>query len=243
VRLAQLIGAAASRPRQFAALIALVLKTPSEQVSLSSSHAGQTLRVYFDERFLGVFPQNRLCRGVLRLPADHRDYLRGRRRQALRTNLRRADILGITCGQVEDPQSCLQALGVILKHRTNTPGDRARLMVAWEPHFARAETATLIARDRKGEPLAIAAVVIDRDVCLIQFAVASSHEARWALHDHLVGILIGRGAKYLLAEGGGPFGALGFAAELHHYQHLLGYQLLHLVPVSADAPVRRAQPS
>jgi hypothetical protein len=82
--------------------------------------------------------------------------------------------------------------------------------------------------------------VIDSEVCLIQFAVSSRHEARWALHDHLVGLLIARQVKYLLAEGGGPFGALGFESELHHYQHLLGYQLRHLVPTSSDIRHRHA---
>jgi hypothetical protein len=91
----------------------------------------------------------------------------------------------------------------------------------------------VVARDSTGAALAIAAAVIDSEVCLIQFAVASSHDARWALHDHLARALADRGVKYLLAEGGGPFGALGFEAELHHYQHLLGYELRHLIPVSA----------
>lgn len=63
-----------------------------------------------------------------------------------------------------------------------------------------------------GRLLAMVAVVIDDMVCLIKHAVATSHEARWALHDHLVRILIGRRVRYLLSDGGGPFGALGFRA-------------------------------
>jgi hypothetical protein len=35
-----------------------------------------------------------------------------------------------------------------------------------------------------------------------------------------------------VANGGGPFGALGYIANIQHYQHLLGYQLRHLVPAS-----------
>ena len=38
-------------------------------------------------------------------------------------------------------------------------------------------------------------------------------------------------SAYLLADGGGPFGALGFATSVQHYQHLLGYELRHLVPL------------
>ena len=86
-----------------------------------------------------------------------------------------------------------------------------------------------------GDPVALVAAIADERLCLIQVAVASNHEARWALHDHLVRVLIDRGVRYLVCEGGGPFGAVGFAPEVHHYQRLLGYELRHLVPRSACA--------
>jgi hypothetical protein len=97
----------------------------------------------------------------------------------------------------------------------------------------------MVARDKYGRPLALSGVVIDGPVCLIVSALAVSHEARWALHDHLVQILIARRARYLVAEGGGPFGALGFTANVQHYQHLLGYELRHLIPVRPDAMMWR----
>ena len=112
-----------------------------------------------------------------------------------------------------------------------TVGDlagNAELIAAWTPFLSSYEITVLVAWGPDGRPLAIAAAVIDSSACLIQFAVASDHRARWALHDHLVRLLIDRGVRYLLAEGGGPFGALGFSSELHHYQHLLGYELRHL---------------
>jgi hypothetical protein len=232
-RLIRLLASGARRPHRLFSLVALLVKTPTDVVLLSRSHAGIALRTYFDARFLGVFPQNRLCRGVLLLPTDYTDYRRGHRRQALRTNLRRAADAGIWCESASDPAEALEALAEVLTARTNTPGDPAELLISWEDHFSRPETTTVVARDSAGRPMAVAAAVIDAEVCLIQFAVASSHEARWALHDHLVRALTERGVKYLLAEGGGPFGALGFEAELHHYQHLLGYELRHLIPVSA----------
>jgi hypothetical protein len=95
----------------------------------------------------------------------------------------------------------------------------------------------MVARDECGAPLAMIGAVIDDVVCLIRVAVASSHHARWALHDHLVRTLVDRGVRYLLAEGGGPFGALGFANAVHHYQHLLGYELRHISPSAAARPV------
>jgi hypothetical protein len=228
--MAALLVAAATQPRRIVAFIALLLRTPPEMVFLSRSEAGRALRAYLDDRFLGVFPRNQLCRGVLLLPKNHVEYLRGHRRQALRTNLRRAAGAGIWCESVPDPSRALAALEEVLAGRKNNPDDLAQLIAAWQPLLSRPEMTVLVARGPDGHPLAIAAAVIDSRACLIQFAVASDHGARWALHDHLAQVLIDHGVRYLFAEGGGPFGALGFSTELHHYQHLLGYELRHLIP-------------
>jgi hypothetical protein len=243
-RLAVLAACAARRPWQIAALIVLLLRTPREHVFLSGSFAGQSLRDHFNRRFCGLFPQNRLLRGVLLLPHEHSEYLRGRRRQALRTNLRKAAAAGVRCEGTADTAGALgapaalhaagalEAAEQIVRDRrtTMTAAELTELKRAWRAPFARPETTLLIARDPYGRPLALTAAVIDEAVCLVQVAVASSHEARWALHDHLVQLLIGRGVRYLLVEGDGPFGALGFEPEVHHYQRLLGYELRHLVP-------------
>ena len=95
--------------------------------------------------------------------------------------------------------------------------------------FARPEMTLLAARDEHGRPVAVMAVVIDEMVCLIEWTTSNNREARWALHNHLVDVLIGRGVKYLLARGQGPFGALGFPTNVQHYQHLLGYELHHVI--------------
>lgn len=233
----RLLAAGARRPGQLVALVGLVMRTSSEEILLSPSSAGRALHQYFNERFLGVFPQNRLCRGVLLLPARHTDYLRGRRRQALRTNLRRAADAGIGCEWIVESSPALDAAREILDRRLapSTEADLSALTHDWAALFARPEMTLAIARDAHGKPRALLAAVIDESVCVIHAAVASSHEARWALHDHLVRLLIDRGVSYLLSEGGGPFGALGFDPEVHHYQHLLGYELRHLSPRIAPA--------
>lgn len=235
-RLARFFVAILHRPRRGLALIRLVMHTRAEYVCLSDARAGQALRRYFNRRFLVVFPQNRLCRGVLLLPGDHREYLRGRRRQALRTNLRRAASAGMRCELTSDPARALDAASQIMRDRRGpvTEADLACLTGTWPVIFARPETTLMIASDAEGRPRAIMAAVIDTSVCLIDVAVASSHDARWALHDHLVRKLIDRGVCYLLAEGHGPFGALGFEPNMREFQRLLGYELRHLVPAGAD---------
>lgn len=233
-RFTMLITTALRRPRLILRFVALLLRTRTDYVLLSRSVTGRALRDYFDQRSFGVLPKNRLCRGVLIVPRHHSEYLRGRRRQALRTNLRRAATAGIRCETLTDRSRVLDQLLEVERRRQGSLSDRhsddLRAIVA------RPELEFMIAQDESGLPLAIAGVVIDATVCLIRFAVATSHEARWALHDHLVRTLIARGGTYLLAKGGGPFGALGFSTNVQHYQHLLGYELRHIRPVPASWP-------
>ena len=235
-RLARFVVEAARRPRRAAALIALILRTRSEYVCLSESEAGEALRVHFDGRRFAVFPGNRLCQGVLILPRHHAEYLRGHHRQALRTNLRRAATAGIRCERVDDPSIGLATALDMLRRRCDAVSDGD--VEFWRTRFAQPELTLTFAYDERGHPLAFSGAVIDDTVCLIKFALATDHRARWALHDHLVRILIGRGVTYLLAAGGGAFGALGFAANLQHYQRLLGYELRHMIPATANAKVR-----
>jgi hypothetical protein len=201
---------------------------------MSGSLAGQALSAYFDERLLGVFPKHRLCQGVLMLPQDRSDYLRGRRRHALRTNLRRAATAGIRCEVMEDGSQAIEAVEMVTRSRRNGPLAAADVTY-FRSLLIKPGMTLLVARDRQGRPCAVLAAVIDETVCLWEWATSNSHEARWALHDHLVDLLIDRGVKYLVSSGEGPFGALGFTANVQHYQHLVGYELRHISP---PRPVR-----
>jgi hypothetical protein len=229
-RFTRLLLVAMARPQQVMALIGLLLRSPKLDVVLSDAPAGKLLRTHLDERFLGVFPQNRFCQGVLILPQDGSDYLHGRRRRTVRTNLRRAAAEGIRCQTADSPPEALRAARHVVDRRRApaTPADVATLNGAVPALFDEPEVTLLIARDRGGTPLAVTAVVIDDEVCLIRLAVSSTHEARWALHHHLVLELIDRRVKYLLAACDGPFGALGLGHNEQYYQHLLGYDLCHI---------------
>jgi hypothetical protein len=229
-RVAMLLAAALAHPRRAGALIGLIANTKSEQLALSGSAAGQSLREYFAATYLGVIPQNRLCRGVLLIPPCYSEYIRGRRRQALRTNLRRAERAGIRCERVDEPDSFLTATRQVMESRQTPPTDveRAHLEHDWAALVARPEMTLLAARDADGRPQAALAAIVDDHVGLIQIAVACGYDARWALHDHLLKSLCARGTELLMVEGGGTFGALGFSHDVHHFQHLLGYELRHV---------------
>lgn len=239
--MARLVAAALRRPRGLAALIGVLLRTPTEYVELSRTSAGQALDEYFGQRAMWVVPRTRFCRGVLLLPTDHAAYLRGRHRQAVRTNLRRAAAAGIECEVVNDPRRAVDDICHVSRRHWSSLSE-AEFHAAVDLTRAtvkRPEMTVTVARDEHGRPLAFATTVIDDVVCLVNAAVATSHEARWALHDHLVRVLIDRRVRYLLVDGGGPFGALGFERNLQHYQHLLGYELRHVIPVRAHSAPRR----
>ena len=239
-RLLARLMATVVQPRALVALIALLFRTPREYVILSGSCAGQALDRYLNQRRLGIL-KNRLCRGVLLLPDDHADYLRGRRRHALRTNLRRAATAGIRCEVVSDSRRVGDEVSVVVRRRWDYFPEAE--LHAWVDYFrarvARPEMTVMVACDQDGGALAVLAATIDDSVCAIGFAVATCHEARWALHDHLVRILIARRVRYLLAGDEGLFGALGYPTNVQHYQHLLGYELRHVIPSSSRPIARR----
>jgi hypothetical protein len=233
------MAASVRRPRRLVALIALLLRTPREYVVLSGSSAGQALDRYFSQRRLGIL-KNRLCRGVLLLPGDHSDYLRGPRRHTLRTNLRRAAAAGIWCEVIGDSHRAGDEISAVLHQQHCLPEAelhaRTNYFCAW---VAREDMTVMVARDQDGRALAVLAATIDHSVCAIGFAMAAWHEARWALHDHLVRILIARRVRYLLSADEGPFGALGYSTNVQHYQHLLGYELRHLIPAGSHRVTQR----
>ena len=175
------------------------------------------------------------------LPEHRSDHLRGRHRHALRNNLRKAAAGGIRCEVLDEGSRAVEAIGIITRTRRQGPLAAADLSDL-RSSLSRPEVTLLVARDETGHPRAAIAAVIDEAVCLIEWATSNSHEARWALHDHLVDVLIARGVKYLLASGEGPFGALGFEPNVLRYQHLLGYELRHLRPVPARASTSHEHP-
>jgi len=238
---ARLVAAGVRRPRRAAALIGLLLRTPTEHVDLSRTPAGHALDDYFSQRSLGVIPRKRFCRGVLLLPGDHAAYLRGRRRQALRTNLRRAAAAGIQCEVVSDRRRADQNIVGVLRRQWSslTEADLQYRLNDVAACLARPDVTLTVARDEHGHPVAMATTLIDDKVGLIKHAVAISHEARWALHDHIVRILIARRVRYLLAGDEGLFGALGYPTNVQHYQHLLGYELRHVIPARPHRATRR----
>jgi len=181
------------------AVRALLRALPVQPIELSDGPVGQQMRSWFrPERAL---PFDRAPIAVLDLPVAPAEYLRGRSRQALRTNLKRAAASGITCASVDSAGEVRRVADAIAAGR-RTVGEEL-VPVAEVPGPQRRFAA---AYDATGEPLALAQAIIDGSQAglllnLTAIDHADARTARYALHTHLVGELIGLGATRLVVGG------------------------------------------
>jgi hypothetical protein len=190
----------------------VLARLPRVEVRLSDSSAGREIDRYLRARARGL-RHNRIAQGVLHLPEQPADYLRGRSRQALRTNLHRADAANVRCDAVGDLDERLDAvvqLGM---------GDwTARL--ADRPHDP-----VWIARDGANKDVGLLWATVDTEWAMLRLLVAEFSEVRYALHTTLVRDLCSRGVRHLFARKGS---ALLLAPGLQYFQQRLGYQVVHL---------------
>lgn len=187
---------------------------PAATVRLTASPAGQMIGEHLAIRELGRF-RYRGVQGVLPLPTHFAGYLRGRHRQAVRTNVGHARRAGLTVTRTTvegwEPGVDDTRRGLL------TPGP-----VEWWCAYG---------PDADGAPLAEAIVTVDADVALLHGLGSSARYARWLVHTAVVERLCGS-CDILLVNSDDAY-LLG--AGHRHFQRLLGYEIARL-----ELPVRCA---
>jgi hypothetical protein len=219
--LATRVKVVTSDPRGALELAHVLWRLPRIRVRTTDSAAGRALRSYLGQRHRGI-PWNRIAHGVLPLPPTPEEYLSGRSRQALRTNLRRAEQLGISCRRVSSAEKREQVeRWLAARFPSDDPDATPDRWIGGPP----GEAEWWIASDDGDTPLAIAAVSFDSDWVLLHTMVSRSHPARWLLHTELVREAIGRGARYVCVDADN---ALQLDPGVQYFQRLLGYQVINL---------------
>lgn len=202
----------------FVALVRLATFLPVEDVELSSSAAGDALRVALAGRTFGV-PRNRLCAAVFEVPAAVPERPTGKRNQALRTALTAAARADLRVRPVND-----------VDERRAVAADAARRVPRLQP-WARTAPGLVehdwwVAEDGDGVVVGIATVAVDaRWASLVTlFGLpgrgAESH-ARFLLHHTVVRMLSQSGVRHLAVLDHSP---LLLAPGPQHLQRVLGYR-------------------
>jgi hypothetical protein len=210
------------------ATVLLLRGLPRVPVELTDSLAGLRLRKHFDDRTWGI-RHSRIAQGILSLPDEPGQYPRGRSRQALRTNIRRARAAGITCRQLHHLD---ERRGAALQLRARIPG-----MWQWSNEmFSLPEDIWWAGETSRGQTVAFAQVTVDREWALLRSLASSDRPSRYLLHAVLVDVLVASGVRYLAVDG--PMAPM-LEPSLQYWQRLLGFDVVHL-SVSRQPLVQRA---
>jgi hypothetical protein len=207
------------------ATVLLLSFLPKLTVCLSDTPAGRRLREHFDDRQWGLL-HSRLAQGVLVLPQSHAGYLRGRSRQALRTNMHRARDAGIACRPL-DHLAERRAATLHLRERVQ---DRLK----WADElFCRPGDLWWSAYNRRGEAVALVQVTVDREWAMLQSFVSTHQASRYLLHSELIKTLIASDVRYLAVSA--PTAPL-LEPSVQYWQRLLGFRVANLSVRGAPIP-------
>ncbi len=181
------------------------LRLPSLEVRLTASPAGRMIGEHFAIRKAGRW-RFRRAQGVLPLPLEPSQYLRGRHRQAVRTNIthaRRAKLRVESC--------------TVERWAPGPEDSRAG-------HIAPGPIERWMVLDPEGGIVADSILSVDEEVALLHGLVSTTTYARWLLHTAIVERLCGR-CTVLLTNSDDAY---LMSSGNQHFQHLLGYRIARL---------------
>jgi hypothetical protein len=212
--------------------VRLLASLPSVPVALTDTPPGERMRAHFSHRIWGI-PHSRLAQGVLVLPGeDDPPYLRGRSRQAVRTNIRKARAAGITC----------QPLLEVAAQRAATR--RLRSCAPWMLEWGEEEILSApgdvwwAAVEPDGTPVTLAQITVDRSWALLQAFASTDLASRYLLHTTLVEMLVRADVRYLAVNG--EMAPL-LDPNLQYWQRLLGYRVFNLRLCRTPLPSRQPE--
>jgi hypothetical protein len=195
-------------------------RLPVVDVRLTSSPAARMIGEHLAIREEGRW-RYRDAQASLRLPADFADYLRGRHRQAVRTNVGHARRAGLTveASTIED---------------WRPGGDDSRL-----PHLTPGPVERRLVVDPDGLVVGDSILSVDDGVALLHGLVSRAPHARWLLHTAIVERLCGE-CDVLLVN---CDDAYRLGPGIVYFQRLVGYEISRLrVSTPALPPPLPRQP-
>jgi len=208
---------------RLARLPQLLLRLPKMTVSLTRSPAGSAIEEHLETRRWGI-PKNRIAQAILPIPSDVEEYRRGRSRRALRTNVRKAQSMGLVVRRLDTASEREGAVAHFFR-------SGSAQMVGWESPAAwvtemtRADDVWWAVVDGSGDPAALAALTIDVQWAMLIALVSLNAPARWLVHSYVTETLVEADVSYLCLNA--PNALLEEPGN-QYFQQLLGYRVAHL---------------
>ena len=208
------------RDRSLIRVLLAVSRLPVVEFRATRAELEPWSAAYFEPR-----KSSRHAQAVLELPAVEKQYLTGRPKQALRTNLSHARKNGITSVRVAGYDEWLEDLSVVLSARGDLEPEK------WDEHriVPGQELAYYVARDADQTPLACARVAVFGQFGVL-FSMLSRPDmypstswARYQLHTFLALDLGSSGVEYLQVGS-----AFKEPDGTQFFQHLVGYRARNL---------------
>jgi hypothetical protein len=216
------LRASLERLKRSAPLARYHRRLPVTELRLTDSPPGRMIAEHFAIR-AGSHFRYRSAQGVLALPTDFATYMRGRHRQALRTNVGHARREGLT------------AISYAVDNWRPGIGDERRDIIAAGP----IERWMII--DADGRCVGDSILSVDREVALLHGLVSFAPNARWLLHAAIIERLCGD-CEVLLTNTENVY----LLAPGHQYlQRLLGFSISRLLitPPTAPPPAPSSHPA
>jgi hypothetical protein len=217
-----LVSFVLSRHASIRQMVVFLRALPRIDVTLRASGAGWEIANHLSVRHGGRYV-NRWAVGVLSLPDQPDEYLRGRKRQAVRTNLHRAEELGLAFRELSDPATKRAELASILSARREEFWDVAELVRGVD----RASSRVFVAEDRTGAIQALATVVVDVQWAHMYLCVSLPGDAAFAalylLNVGVVQQLAAERVRHLFVRS-----ALHLSPGQRYLQARLGFELMNL---------------
>jgi hypothetical protein len=218
--------ALARRPRRAQTLLSL-RKLPIVELRLSAAEHDRWRQARWPAGGEPLFGGH-WAQAVIQTSLEEREYLAGRHRQAVRTNIRRSRELGITAMRLAGYEEFVAASTPVYDSR---PGGDAVLAAMRSPlppdEFAWYSAYTIA----HATPVIVAAVALFGDFGVLAVMVGNRRyarvgHARYLMHTFILGDLAARGTRHLVAGS-----VLRESSGNQYFQRLLGYRVCNVQPI------------
>jgi hypothetical protein len=213
--------------------VATFHRLPAVDVRVSGTAAGAHIRALTERRTLGI-RRPRYAMAVMPVEPPS-DYLRGRARQAVRTNCAGAARAGVVCRRIDDVDEQAVVTRAVLTRRDELDNwPRLRDLIA-------SGRDAMFVAEADGTPLVIAFVTIDAASANLGWCLSVPDDprasaARYLVHVHLFGVLAALDVPFLFADA-----VVVVPQGLRYFHDRLGFVVRNL-RYRPDPPRRDARP-